>query len=141
MDVPPLGHAWLEAKIRWKTGRVRADWGEYKPGMWRRLLLPRYGVTHLWPLSSPPEPTPPVTPDKDIPAARKRGPKPGIGKKITLSMRKDISDGRLTLQRLKEMKEEELTAAYGGSRDTCRRARKVVLSEFVENSPKRIVDK
>jgi hypothetical protein len=48
-DTPPLGRAWLEAKIRWKTGRVRDDWGEYKNGKWRVLLLSRHGVSRHWP--------------------------------------------------------------------------------------------
>jgi hypothetical protein len=50
MDTPPLGRTWLEAKIRWKTGRVRDDWGGYNPGKWRVLLISRYGVARLWPL-------------------------------------------------------------------------------------------
>jgi hypothetical protein len=50
VDTPPLGRAWLEAKIRWKTGRVRDDWGEFNPGKWRVLLISRYGVARLWPL-------------------------------------------------------------------------------------------
>jgi hypothetical protein len=49
MDAPPLGRAWSHAKIRWKTGRVRDDWGEYKPGKWRVLLISRYGISRLWP--------------------------------------------------------------------------------------------
>jgi hypothetical protein len=50
MDAPPLGHAWSDAKIRWKTGQVRDEWGEYKPGQWRVLLISRYGIARLWPL-------------------------------------------------------------------------------------------
>jgi hypothetical protein len=47
-DTPPTGPAWLKAKIRWKDGRVRDDWGEYKPGKWRVLLIQRHSVHRVW---------------------------------------------------------------------------------------------
>lgn len=47
-DTPPLGRDWLDAKIRWRTGRVRDDWGEYKSGKWRVLLLSRHGISRHW---------------------------------------------------------------------------------------------
>jgi hypothetical protein len=50
-DTPPSGPAWLEAKIRWKIGLVRNDWGEYKHGKWRVLLIARRKVLQTWPLS------------------------------------------------------------------------------------------
>jgi hypothetical protein len=47
-DTPPLGRAWLTAKIRWKTGKVRNDWGEYEHGKWRTLLIRRFAVRRRW---------------------------------------------------------------------------------------------
>jgi len=47
-DTPPLGRAWLEAEIDWKTGRVRDDWGEYKRGKRRVLLIDRDMVARRW---------------------------------------------------------------------------------------------
>ena len=146
-DTPPPGRAWLEAKIRWKAGRVRDDWGEYKPGKWRVLLILRHSVLRQW---QPPGPTDsPARPDSasgnvvDILGAPKRGRRPERGNQIKDSMRNELREYRLTVQRLNDMKEEELVARFGGSRDTCRKARRAVLSEseFVENASKRIVDK
>jgi hypothetical protein len=44
-------------------------------------------------------------------------------------MRNDLRSGKLTIQELREMKEEALKERYGASRNACRRARKAVLSE------------
>ena len=52
-DTPPIGSRWLGAKIRWKTGRVRDDWGEYKPGQLRVLLILRHNVVRNWPRPRP----------------------------------------------------------------------------------------
>jgi hypothetical protein len=48
-DTPPVGRAWETAEICWETGRVRDDWGEYKPGRWRVLLILRSNVVRCWP--------------------------------------------------------------------------------------------
>jgi DNA-binding GntR family transcriptional regulator len=45
-------------------------------------------------------------------------------------MRRDIAEGR----QLEDMLEKELAHIYGVSRDTARKARIAVLSEYVENS-------
>jgi hypothetical protein len=58
-DTPPLGRAWSKAKIRWKTGKVRNDWGEYKHGKWRVLLIQRFTVLRLWPSPQPSSPDAP----------------------------------------------------------------------------------
>ena len=50
-DTPPLGRDWLTAKIRWKSGRVLDDWGEYKNGKWRVLMILRATVEQHWPLT------------------------------------------------------------------------------------------
>jgi hypothetical protein len=65
-DTPPLGRAWLTAKIRWKTGRVRDDWSEHTTGKWRVLLILRFTVSQQWPL------TPPSTADREWGAPKDR---------------------------------------------------------------------
>src|SRR5262249_28198108 len=55
-DWPPREQVWLDAKIRWKTGKVRDDWGDYNKGKWRVLLIHRLALAHHWP------PTPTVDP-------------------------------------------------------------------------------
>jgi hypothetical protein len=134
-DTPPLGRAWFEAEICWNTGRVRDDWGEYKSGEWRVLLIHREHVTHHWRSPAPVEPA--------RTHSGKRGPEPKTGNAVKEAMRKDLREKRLTVQQLVGMVEEALAARYGVSRDTCRKARKAVLqeSEFVENSSERIPDK
>ena len=47
-DVPPRGREWLQAKIRWDSGKVRNE-GEYKHGKWRVVLIRRSTVFRLWP--------------------------------------------------------------------------------------------
>jgi hypothetical protein len=46
-DLPPSKQVWLEAKIRWKTGRVLDEWGQYNNGKWRVLLMHRLVVADL----------------------------------------------------------------------------------------------
>jgi hypothetical protein len=48
-DTPPLGAVWSKAKINWKTGRVRDEWGEYKRNKWRVLLILRHNVLRQLP--------------------------------------------------------------------------------------------
>jgi DNA-binding GntR family transcriptional regulator len=48
-------------------------------------------------------------------------------------MKSDIHQGRRTVAELKDMREKQLCADYGVSRDTARKARTAVLSEFEEN--------
>ena len=52
-DTPPIGRGWLEATIRWKTGRVRDDWSEHKNGKWRVLLMLRSKIKQYWSDSPP----------------------------------------------------------------------------------------
>ena len=49
-------------------------------------------------------------------------------------MRRDISEGCQTPSSLDAMLEKTLKHIYGVSRDTARKARIAVLSEYVENS-------
>jgi len=70
---------------------------------------------------------------------RPRGAKPKKLEQVKEAMRRDIREGRRTMAELSDMLEKDLAAAYGVSRDTARKALKVVSeSEFVENS---ILDK
>jgi hypothetical protein len=48
-------------------------------------------------------------------------------------MRADLRQGRRTVPELKNMLEKNLASTYGVSRDTARKARNAVLSEFGEN--------
>jgi DNA-binding GntR family transcriptional regulator len=47
-------------------------------------------------------------------------------------MRDDLHQGRRTPAELKDMREKNLAATYGVSRDTARKARNAVLAEFGE---------
>jgi hypothetical protein len=145
MDTPPIGRAWEKARIRWKTGRVRNDWGEYKPGKWRTLLIIRHNVLRNWPLPSSDDPTP-AEPNPDLSnvvSTRKRGRSPGVSEKVKGLMREDLRKGELTRDDLFQMKEEAMATRYRASRDTCRKVRSCILSEsrIVENSPGRNSDK
>ena len=48
-------------------------------------------------------------------------------------MRKGIAEGSLPIQALGSAKEVELAVKYGVSRDTARKARNKVLSEYKKN--------
>ncbi|GEC15271.1 hypothetical protein [Nitrobacter winogradskyi] len=90
--------------------------------VYTRILVSRPDVQRRWPeqkartavvLSSP----------------AKRGPKKGVLKRVKAEMvsRNDMND-------LQSMTEEAMAATFSASRDTCRRARSEVLSEFVGKS-------
>jgi hypothetical protein len=66
--------------------------------------------------------------------ALKRGRKPIKFEKVTNAMRLDIQESKQTPDSLRDMLEKKLVENYGCSRDTVRRARKLVLSEIVEKS-------
>ena len=66
--------------------------------------------------------------------ARKRGPKPLMLEATRRAMRGDIAASRTTEMQLREMKEEALARTYRVSRDTARKARDAVLSDFGANS-------
>jgi 7-cyano-7-deazaguanine synthase in queuosine biosynthesis len=65
---------------------------------------------------------------------QKRGQRPIKLEQVKEAMRCDIREGRQTANSLRTMLEKNLAATYRASRDTVRKARTVVLSEFVENS-------
>jgi hypothetical protein len=64
---------------------------------------------------------------------RPRGPKPKKLEQVMEAMRTDIRQRRQTLAQLRDMREKDLAAEYGVSRDTARKARNAVL-ELCENS-------
>jgi hypothetical protein len=66
--------------------------------------------------------------------ARRPGRRPDKIERAKEAMRRDINEGKLTIDGLKAILEKNLVERYGVSRTTARDARKVVLSEFVENS-------
>jgi hypothetical protein len=68
------------------------------------------------------------------PEDRRRGRKPTKREQTKQAMQRDIREGQLTRSKLDAMCEKELAARYCVSRDTARKARLAVLSEFVEKS-------
>jgi hypothetical protein len=68
------------------------------------------------------------------PKGRKRGQKPRKFEQAKEAMRRDIESGQHTADSLHRTLEKTLAEVYGVSRDTARRARTAILSEFVENS-------
>jgi 7-cyano-7-deazaguanine synthase in queuosine biosynthesis len=64
---------------------------------------------------------------------RRRGKPPVKLEAAKKAMRSDLDSGRQTSEGLRAMLEKNLANAYSVSRDTARRARAAVLSEFVEN--------
>jgi hypothetical protein len=63
---------------------------------------------------------------------RTRGPRPRKFEKVCGLMKGDIQKGRRSVAELSNMLEKDLAATYGVSRDTARKARKAVVSEFGE---------
>jgi hypothetical protein len=145
-DTPPLRRVWQDAEINWQTREVRDDWGEYKHGTWRVLLLFRDRVTQLWPPSSP---VGVIAADADSTGnvvgfnSRKRGRQAKATPRVMDSMRQDLRESKFTIQELADMTEEALRAQYQASRDTCRKARDRILAEsgIVDNSRNGISDK
>jgi Queuosine biosynthesis protein QueC len=70
----------------------------------------------------------------DIARRRKRGRPPVKLEATKQAIRHDLESGRLTSEGLLAMFEKNLVEAYRVSRDTARKARDAVLSEFVEKS-------
>jgi hypothetical protein len=66
-------------------------------------------------------------------AARRRGAHPRKFEQTKAAMRGEIEQGRRTVAELSNMLEKNLAETYGVSRDTARKARRAVLSEFGEN--------
>jgi hypothetical protein len=98
--------------------------------IWESLTLrpPNRQVTEA---RSSKAPSPPASDGEEkTVASRKSGPKQTVRPRIEEAMRLDINEGRRTPKSLEAMLEKEMEAQYGASRDTCRKARRKVLSEF-----------
>lgn len=68
------------------------------------------------------------------PRVRKRGPKPSKVEWVKSQMRREITEGRQTVESLRDSLEKNLADKYDVARDTARKARTAVLFEFVEDS-------
>jgi hypothetical protein len=72
----------------------------------------------------------PIEPSKHTASGeRNRGRKPAVREATIKAMRDDIRARKLTRNDLDNMQEKEMTARWGGSRDTVRKARKAVLRD------------
>jgi hypothetical protein len=133
-DTPPRGHAWLEANINWKSGKVRDDWSEHKYAKWRVLLFHRLTVLRHWPSPLSNLAAPVSANANNLGSRRKRGPKTEKFPSIVAAMTADIEKDRAAIEKLRAMTDKELVKTYGdkagAKRTVCRRARDVVLSEF-----------
>lgn len=72
-------------------------------------------------------------------SARRRGPPPKKLERVKEAMRNDIGQRQLSLAELDGMLEKTLAQRYGVSRDTARKARMAVVSEFrIRSIPRQI---
>lgn len=62
--------------------------------------------------------------------ARARGPKPMVLTRVKNQMRDELRAGQVTVAALRSMLEKVMEGRYRASRDSCRKARNEVLSEF-----------
>jgi Queuosine biosynthesis protein QueC len=81
-----------------------------------------------------PDAPPPREPAPTASNVRKRGARPMKLQRVKEAMERDLREGRQSAPSLRTMLEKDLAQTYGVSRDTARKARNDVLSEFVENS-------
>lgn len=66
------------------------------------------------------------------PQQPKRGPKARTLKRVVAAMRLAIQSGKITEKSLEALTEKHLAAEYSASRDTVRKARRIVLSKLPE---------
>lgn len=108
----------------WPFGKPRA-WHEPRPSY--QLFFLESQLATL--LSEDPKPPPHLRQ-----AGNRRGRKPTKLEQVKQAMRRDLSQG----SELQNMREKELSAKYGVSRDTARKARDAVVPKIVDDS---ILDK
>jgi hypothetical protein len=86
---------------------------------------PKIGAENVATLSAVPSPN-----QKSIAVpGRKRGQKPTTLARVAAAMRTDLANATLTVDALDQMLEKSLEEKYAASRDTCRKARGIVLAE------------
>jgi hypothetical protein len=108
--------------------RLLTAYGLDLPNFWRPPISEPPELEKEARVSSAPEPSSP----KGL-EVRQRGRKPTKFERVKEAMRRDIREGQRTMASLDALFEKDLVDAYGGfSRDTMRRARTAVLSEFVD---------
>jgi hypothetical protein len=128
--VPPEFWATTEADAvlilgrYWPFGQPRA-WHEQRPSYPLCFLESQLATL----LNGDPKPPPDLRQ-----AGNRRGRKPTKFEQVKQAMRRDLSEG----SELQNMREKELAAKYGVSRDTARKARDAVVPKIVDNS---ILDK
>jgi hypothetical protein len=118
-----------------ETSPAHVARSEYLAFCWLpRRMFERWLAKHELPASparfephSPAESTP-LHPDRP---GRQRGKRPIKLEQTKEAMRRDIQAGQMTLAKLTAMLEKELVSKYIVSRNTARKARNAVLSEFV----------
>ena len=127
---------WRAATIDWSNSTVTMD-GDYRdftgslqeefdfPPRAEGVQLSAVDVLREWPALNPPAllPEPPSQATNRVPG--RRGPEPQVLQRVLAEM---ASYDALELRELKEVAMEKL---FGASRDTCRRARDIVLSKIV----------
>jgi len=108
-DLPPSGPVWFQAKIRWKTGRVRDDWGDYNNGKWRVLLIYRLAVARHWSLRNSDirsiQPSGSSAQAGNL-STRNPGGRPSMCNEVYVALRKMKDDGYDMTQPKKRLAEE-----------------------------------
>jgi hypothetical protein len=111
--------------------RKAAEWLLSMPKS--RHLLPPGLVDFLESSERQPAQEVPLKADMPLapPRARKRGPKTGVLNRVASEMRETLKRQEMTTEQLETMIEKSLQARFKASRESCRKAREIVLSEFV----------
>lgn len=119
--VPTQGNAWLNL-----DPRAAALWLLSKP-MYRHFVP--IGLARVV-LRDAREATPEERTASEKPTGRTRGPKPKKRERVAEAMRGMTRD-KIGPEELRVMKQERMRVVFGASRETCVKAREVVLSEVV----------
>ena len=137
-------YLWVETDVS-SADRLRVHYTEYDPSLpaepgdfhiraadFKRELERLYPVAVTPPLEPSKEPTPKKKrrKAKSVPAkARRRGPKAEILPRLTVAMKDDITNQKLSLDELEAMSDKELVRKYSAKRERVRAARQLVVDE------------
>jgi len=125
LEPPPYDREWVNKRTAARLDKTRR---------FRKPLFRRDQVLIRWQLVPASRPS-----DATVVSlvSRRRGPKPKFLNRVKEEMRRELRSAALTKEELGELTEEGLKVRYQASRDTCRKAKREVLSEstFVDNSP------